>query len=111
MTDKETLFGFLAKHGGAIISSNDLHPDLINQARASNRMYVDENSLGYIWEPPIAGRFPENESELEMFEWCYPLPVEVPEYLSSPEFFERIFKGLRDENNTQKSELPSPPKP
>lgn len=98
MVTIQSLLEFLAKHGGAIISSNDLHPDLINQARASNRMYVDKDFLGYVWEPPIAGRFPTNEAELEMFEWCYPLPVEIPKELTSPEFFERIFKEIRSRN-------------
>lgn len=77
------LLEFLAKHGGNIISSNDLHSDLIAQARASNRMYVDENSLGYIWEPPFAGRFPVTEAEVEMFEWCYPIKAEFPESLKA----------------------------
>lgn len=81
MVKIENLLELLAKYGGTIISSNDLHSDLINQARSSNRMYVDENSLGYIWEPPFAGRFPENEKEIKMFHWCYPVPVELPEKL------------------------------
>ena len=71
------LLSMLAEHGGKIISSNDLHPDLIAQARASNRMYVDENSLGYIWEPPFAGRFPMTENEVELFERCYPIEPEL----------------------------------
>ncbi len=81
MVQIENLLELLAKHGGNIISSNDLHSDLINQAIASSRMYVDENSFGYVWEPPFAGRFPMTEEEVAMFEWCYPLPVEVPKHL------------------------------
>lgn len=75
--DLKRLLEFLAKHGGKIINSNDLHHDLIAQARASNRMYVDENSLGYIWEPAFAGRFPTTEDELKMFDWCYPIEPEM----------------------------------
>ena len=76
------LLELLATHGGKIVSTNDLNPDEINQARASNRMYVDEDSLGYVWLPAFHGRFPVTEEEVEMFEWCYPLEVELPEELS-----------------------------
>ena len=88
--DMKGLLSLLAEHGGSIISSNDLHPDLIAQARASNRMYVDENSLGYIWEPPFAGRFPMTENEVALFERCYPIEVELPAELS----FENIWKRI-----------------
>lgn len=84
------LFSLLAEYGGSIISSNDLHPDLIAQARASNRMYVDENSLGYVWEPPFAGRFPMTEAEVELFERCYPIEVELPADLT----FENLMKRM-----------------
>lgn len=94
------LFILLAKHGGSIVSTASLHPNLINQARASNRMYVDENSLGYVWEPPIAGRFPENQQEIEMFEWCYPLDVELPEDLISPQ---KIFDKIDQEESESAS--------
>lgn len=79
----KNLFELLSKHGGKIVSSNDLHSSLIEQARASNRMFVDEDSLGYVWEPPFAGRFPETIEELEMYEWCYPLDVKLPEELTN----------------------------
>jgi len=88
--DSVGLFSLLAEFGGSIISSNDLHPDLIAQARESNRMYVDENSLGYIWEPQFAGRFPMTENEVALFERCYPIEVELPEDLS----FENIWKRI-----------------
>lgn len=92
MVTIETLLEYLAMYGGQIISSNDLQPEWIEQARASNRMYVDSNSLGYVWEPPFAGRFPVNEKEVEMFDWCYPLPVELPEELKNPEWILKILK-------------------
>lgn len=76
--DMEDLFSLLAQYGGKIISTNDLRPDMIAQAKASNRMWVDNNSLGYVWEPPIAGRFPETEEEVKLFERCYPIEKEVP---------------------------------
>ncbi len=88
--DMKGLLSLLAEYGGSIISSNDLHPDLIAQARASNRMYVDENSLGYIWEPPFAGRFPMTENEVALFERCYPIEVELPAELT----FENIWKRI-----------------
>jgi hypothetical protein len=77
----KNLFELLSKHGGKIVSTNDLNTDEINQARASNRMYVDEDSLGYVWIPAFHGRFPVTVPEVEMFEWCYPLDVELPESL------------------------------
>lgn len=88
--DMKGLLSLLAEYGGSIISSNDLHPDLIAQARASNRMYVDENSLGYVWEPPFAGRFPMTENEVELFERCYPIEVELPADLT----FENLMKRM-----------------
>ena len=92
MESVQPLLDFLTQYGGKIVSSNDMHPLLIEQARASNRMYVDENSLGYIWEPPFAGRFPETERELEMFEWCYPLEAELPEELKDSYWIDKIIK-------------------
>jgi hypothetical protein len=76
------VFKLLATHGGKIVSTNDLTEMEITQSRASNRIYVDEDSLGYVWLPPFHGRFPVTASEVEMFEWCYPLEVELPEELS-----------------------------
>lgn len=55
------LLKYLKMYGGSIISSNVLHPLLIDQAKASNHMYIDEDGFGFIWEPPIAGRFPETD--------------------------------------------------
>jgi hypothetical protein len=89
MTTIETLLGYLAEHGGQIVSSSSLSPMWIEQARASNRMYVDENSLGYIWEPVFETngipRFPISDKEIELFEWCFPLDVPIPSELSDPE--------------------------
>lgn len=94
------LLELLVKYGGSIISSNDLHPDLINQARHSNRMYVDEHSLGYIWEPPFAGRFPITDAEVEMFEWCYPLSTELPAELKNLDWlFKRLNERRQRKNN------------
>lgn len=73
------LFIYLAQYGGKIVSTNDLNELEIRQARASKRMYVDEDSLGYVWLPSFHGRFPITVTEVEMFEWCYPLDVELPE--------------------------------
>ena len=87
------LLSLLAEYGGKIISSNDLHPDLIAQARASNRMFVDEDCLGYVWEPAFAGRFPETEKELELFERCYPLDIELPEELKNTDWIDKIIRS------------------
>ena len=71
--DIKDLLSLLAEHGGTIVSSKDLHPNMIAQARLSNRLYVDENSLGYVWKPVFAGRFPMTENEIVLFERCYPI--------------------------------------
>lgn len=75
------LTDLLVKHGGKIVSSNSLSAEWIAQARASNRMYVDNNSLGYIWEPEFKNGMPETVEEVELFEWCYPLETKLPESL------------------------------
>lgn len=79
------LLEFLAQYGGKIVSTGSLEPEWINQARASGRLYVDESSLGYVWEPDIK-QFPETEREVEWLERWYPLPVELPEHLKKPDF-------------------------
>ena len=47
----EVLLSLLAQYGGKIIRSNELDAEVIAQARGNNRMCVDKNGLGYIWEP------------------------------------------------------------
>lgn len=91
--DINGLLYLLQLHGGKIISSNELPSDLIAQAKASNRMYVDENSLGYIWEPPFAGRFPMTEKEVELFELCYPIDTDIPNDLTFEKILNKINKG------------------
>lgn len=86
------LFDFLIKYGGEIVSSNSLTTDDINQARASERMYVDENSYGFIWMPPVE-KFPETEDEVSLFEKWFPLSIELPEHLKDVSvLFDRIEK-------------------
>lgn len=41
----------LAKTGGAIVSSNDLSAEDIAEARAGERMFVDDDGFGYIYQP------------------------------------------------------------
>lgn len=78
----ETLLEFLSLHGGEIVSTSSLDTNSINQARASGRMYVDENSLGYVWIPDI-NKLPETDEEVMFFEKWYPLDVEMPEELKN----------------------------
>lgn len=82
----EHLLELLATYGGQIISSNDLKPEWINQARASGRMYVDDFGYGYVWEPKFKNGLPETPEEVEQFEKWYPLQVEVPLSLKIPFF-------------------------
>jgi len=92
LDDFSWLLNLLALYGGSIVSSNSLPPEWIEQARTSKRMYVDENSLGYIWEPEFKGGFPTTVDEVRLFEWCYPLDMEMPEELNNPDL---ILKLLR----------------
>lgn len=84
------LLALLAEYGGAIVSSNDEKPEWIEQARAGGRMYVDDNNLGYIWNPPLYD-LPSTEHEAELFDKWFPLPIELPADLKDPEIF---FKKL-----------------
>jgi hypothetical protein len=88
MVTIEKLLELLALHGGKIVSTASLTSELIEQARASGRMFVDNNSLGYVWEPDIK-QFPETEEEAEWLEKWYPLPVELPDDLKTPSFLIR----------------------
>lgn len=86
MVTIEMLLEYLALHGGQIISTKDLQPHWIEQARASNRMYVDEWSLGYVWEPHFKDGLPTTEKEVEEFEKWYPLETPLTKELEDPSF-------------------------
>jgi hypothetical protein len=82
----ETLLEYLALYGGEIISTKDLQPEWIEQARASGRLYVDNNSLGYVWEPEFKDGLPTTDKEVEDFEKWYPLKIKLPKELEDPSF-------------------------
>ena len=84
----EKLLELLALHGGAIVSTASLDSMSIRQAQESERMYVDENSLGYVWEPNIE-RMPITEEEVDFFDKWYPISVPVP-----PELDKRIIEMI-----------------
>ena len=90
MVSMQALLNYLAAYGGQIISSNDLQPEWIEQARASDRMHVDRFGLGYVWEPIFKNGFPETDKEVAQFEQWYPLPVELPQHLKDISF---LFKN------------------
>ena len=77
------LLNLLALYGGKIVSTASLQPIWIEQAKASGRMYVDENSLGYVWEPEFS-RLPQTVEEVREFEKWYPL--EIPKHLITHTF-------------------------
>jgi len=81
------LLSLLAKYKGSIVSTASLSIDEIKQARAANRMSVDERGLGFVWEPLY--KFPETEEEAKLFDTWFPLEVELPEELKTADF---IFK-------------------
>ncbi len=84
----EKLKELLALHGGKIVNTASLGISEINQARASNRLYVDENSLGFVWMPNL-DKIPETEQEVEFFEKWFPLDEEMPEELKNLDWFHK----------------------
>lgn len=96
----EILLELLAQHGGAIVSTASLSVYDIDQARASGRMYVDKNSLGFVWMPyECKGDFqiPQTVDEVEFFERWYPLDIELPTELKYPAFLYN--RGTNPKNN------------
>lgn len=81
-TTIKDLLKLLAYHKGTIVSTASLNTEDINQARASNRMYIDDGHLGYVWMPEL-DRLPETDEEVEQFEKWYPLHIEMPEDLKN----------------------------
>jgi hypothetical protein len=73
----ETLLGYLAQYGGAIVSTATLSPYDIEQARASGRMWVDSRSLGYVWMPRQG--IPTTIEEVQNFDKWYPNDPLIPE--------------------------------
>lgn len=92
------LFEYLIQYGGQIISSNDLSPEWINQARASNRMWVDERGYGFVWEP-FVNKLPTTEKEVELFEKWFPLKVELPKDLTFENLQKRILERKQRKYN------------
>lgn len=92
----KTLFDFLTVYGGSILSTGNLSAMDINQARASGRLFVDENSMGFVWMP--VSKFPETVEEVQEFEKWFPLEVPLPDSLKTADF---LFK---------KADSPSPDK-
>ena len=91
MVTIENLLELLALHGGKIVSTAGMDVQFINQAKASNRMFVDENLLGFVWEPDFYGggklfMIPETEEEVAWFDKWFPLNFELPEKLKNPSF-------------------------
>lgn len=77
----ETLLSHLAANGGEIVSTASLDTYNINQARASNRMYVNEAGLGFVWMPKA--EYPTTAEGVAEFEKWYPLDPELPESLKT----------------------------
>jgi hypothetical protein len=88
MNTINTLLDLMALHGGEIVSTASLNTYNIDQARASGRMYVREDALGFVWMPK--SDFPETVEEVERFEKWFPLKAELPESLKSPDFLFKI---------------------
>lgn len=97
MTTIESLLELLALHGGSIVSTASLNQNEINQARAGGRMYVDNNSLGFVWIPELK-MFPDTVKGVELFEKWYPLEEELPDYLKNNDWIHKR-KPVRGKSN------------
>jgi hypothetical protein len=86
------LFELLIQNGGQIVSSNNCSTFEINQARASDRMFVDENSFGFIWIPEIDMCTMEGVEALE--KW-YPEAVELPEKFKNADWLFKILNKAK----------------
>ena len=79
MSQIETLLELLSLHGGKIVSTASLKDYEIDQARKSDRIFVNDLGLGFVWDPDIRD-FPTTEAEIDFFDKWYPMDaIEVPE--------------------------------
>ena len=92
----EDLLEYLTLYGGKIVSTAHMEPMWIEQAKASGRLYVDEeNRRGFVWEPDIKD-FPTNETELDFLERWYPLPIDLPGEMNTIEYAKGIIERSKD---------------
>ena len=74
------LFEKLKMEKGRIVSTASLNVMAIEQARASNRIWVDENGFGFVWLPDC--EFPTTDEEVRAYEKMikkyFPLPDNTP---------------------------------
>ncbi len=91
----EDLLALLSEHGGSIINADELEPMDIEQARATGRMFVDENLAAYVWEPGI-DEFPTTKESVAFFLKWFPLNIPLPEKLKDPSF---LFKRKDEDDN------------
>lgn len=92
LIDINELLNLLALHGGEIVCSASLDTNDINQARASGRMAVTENNIGYVWMPNIM-RMPQTDEEVQFFEKWFPLDVEMPDKFNDPDYIQKNIIG------------------
>lgn len=99
MENVKELLNLLSTYGGEIVCTAALDTDNIKQAQASNRMYVDDDGIGFVWMPKLE-RLPETNEELKFFEKWFPLEMEVPEHLQNLDwFFKRLSIEKQKKNN------------
>lgn len=90
------LLDLLALNGGKIVSTAALKPYEIENARQTGRMFVNEDSLGFVWEPecPISW-FPKTSSEIrKLEEWIskyHPIDPPMPVELEPENFMKRLY--------------------
>lgn len=88
------LLDLMALYGGRIVSSASLDPEQIAEAKDGGRMYVRNDSLGFIWIPPFPEhRFPSTPGEVVLFEKWYPHEKPLPRGMETPDWLASQKKG------------------
>ncbi len=96
LTTINDLLEYLSLYGGKIVSTESLDTQDTNQALASNRLYVNNKNLSFVWQPNIT-KLPETVEEVKFFERWYPLEVELPDKFKTLDWF---FDDMRNKSKT-----------
>jgi hypothetical protein len=94
----------LIKEGGSIVCSSSLSVEDIRQATATNRFYVDNDGIGFVWIPDTGFLLPETIEQVEAFEKYYPLMPENYQYVE--DFAKKIWDNhIKNEEEIRLSRL------
>lgn len=88
----EELLTLTTIFGGSIKCTSSIDNYELSQARASERMYVAEDGIGFVWIPEFKNGFPETVDEVKLFDKYYPLDIEPPDELKTLDWFHKRIK-------------------